>query len=228
MFNAHIQRSKIIILQNKLMIFKLMNKYFFKKLIPVKCKLIPAFLTLLIFSTESIAHHVLGRPAYSLNEDSNTPPSMQVETQIGDYFVTYMVFPAFPKPGENGRINVYASRIDNGDTFDGDMSFMVRNSGWFEDANEEILGTQQVYDGVYRQGFLFKENGDYIITAKFESGGEPYIIDFPLTIGENSSMMPIGVAFVTIVFMLAGVNVLQRKRLMRDKILSTRQDDKQS
>lgn len=46
------------------------------------------------------AHHVLGRPAYSLNEDSNTPPSMQVETQIGDYLVNMMVFPAFPKPGE--------------------------------------------------------------------------------------------------------------------------------
>ena len=40
----------------------------------------------LLMSSESFAHHVLGRPAYSLNEDSNTPPSMQVETQIGDTF----------------------------------------------------------------------------------------------------------------------------------------------
>ncbi len=46
----------------------------------------------------AIAHHVLGRPNYSLNEDSNTPPSMQGEVQIGDYFVTYMAFPAFPRP----------------------------------------------------------------------------------------------------------------------------------
>jgi hypothetical protein len=52
------------------------------------------------------AHHVLGRPSYSLNEDSNTPPSMQIETRIGNYFVTYMVYPAFPKPGEPGRINL--------------------------------------------------------------------------------------------------------------------------
>ena len=44
------------------------------------------------------AHHVLGRPAYSLGADSNTPPSMQIETQIGEYYVTYMAFPAFPKP----------------------------------------------------------------------------------------------------------------------------------
>ncbi|MCW9012364.1 MAG: hypothetical protein OQL06_01175 [Gammaproteobacteria bacterium] len=182
--------------------------------------LLSVFFILAIISTESIAHHVLGRPAYSLNEDSNTPPSMQVETQIGDYFITYMVFPAFPKPGENGRVNVYASRIDNGDSFAGEMSFSVRNDGWLEDPDEEHLGSQQMYDGVFRQGFMFKENGSYIITAKFESGGEPYIIDFPLQIGEASFMGPIGIALGIIVFSLISVNVLQRKRLMREKIRS--------
>jgi hypothetical protein len=178
---------------------------------------------LICITTETFAHHVLGRPAYSLNEDSNTPPSMQIETQIGEYYLTYMVFPAFPKPGENGRVNVYASRIDNGDTFNGDMTFTVRNDGWFEEPNEETIGTQQVYDGVFRQGFLFKDNGSYIITATFESGGEPYIIDFPLQIGETSSMGPIGIAFGSIVFALITVNIVQRKRLLRDKIRSSRE-----
>jgi hypothetical protein len=186
-------------------------------------KVISIMISLLI-SYESFAHHVLGRPAYSLNEDSNTPPSMQVETQIGDYFLTYMVFPAFPKPGENGRINVYASRIDNSDSFTGEMTFTVRNDGWFEEKNEETIGTQKMYDGVFRQGFLFKQNGSYIITANFESGGEPYIIDFPLQIGESSSMGPVGIAFGVIVFSLISVNVAQRKRLMREKIRNTRDD----
>ncbi len=186
--------------------------------------LISASIISLLFSTHSFAHHVLGRPAYSLNEDSNTPPSMQIETQIGDYYLTYMVFPAFPKPGENGRVNVYASRIDNGDTFQGEMSFTVRNDGWFVEKNEETIGTQEAYDGVFRQGFLFKENGNYIITAKFESGGEPYIIDFPLQIGESSSMGPIGIALGVIVFSLISVNIIQRKRLMREKIRSSRED----
>ena len=52
-------------------------------------------LSIIILSVPVQAHHVLGRPSYSLNEDSTTPPSMQVETQIGDYYITYMVFPAF-------------------------------------------------------------------------------------------------------------------------------------
>ena len=60
----------------------------------------------LVFADFAVAHHVLGRPSYSLGEDSNTPSSLQAETQIGDYFVTYMVFPAFPKPERPGRISL--------------------------------------------------------------------------------------------------------------------------
>ncbi len=76
------------------------------------------------------AHHVLGRPNYSLNEDSNTPPSMQGEVQIGDYFVTYMALPAFPRPESPGRINLYVSRIDDGTPFQGEVAFKVRGESW--------------------------------------------------------------------------------------------------
>lgn len=183
------------------------------------------FLLITLFSAQAIAHHVLGRPAYSLNEDSNTPPSMQVETQIGSYFITYMIYPAFPRPGERGRVNVYASRIDNGDAYDGQMKFVVKNDVIFGDENKEVLGTQPIDDGVYRQGFVFKDNGNYIITASFESEGEPYTIDFPLQVGESSNMAPIMIALAVIIFSLITVNVLQRRRLMRDKIRSVRDDE---
>lgn len=164
----------------------------------------------------SFAHHVLGRPSYSLSEDSNTPPSMQVETQIGEYYVTYMAYPAFPKPNESGRVNLYASRIDNGATFIGEVTFKVRNDSWFAN-EEEVLGVQTIDDGVYRQGFIFKEEGNYIITADFSSGGEPYVIDFPLRIGEPWSVGPIGISVFAIVLVLLGVNITQRKRLQRLK-----------
>lgn len=162
------------------------------------------------------AHHVLGRPSYSLGADSNTPPSMQVETQIGEYYVTYMAFPAFPKPNQNGRVNLYASRIDNGKTFDGDVIFKVKDDSWFS-SKEEILGKQKIDDGVYRQGFIFSKAGNYIVTAEFQSGGEPYTIDFPLRIGEPDSIGPIGFAVVVIVLVIVGVNITQRRRLQRMK-----------
>lgn len=172
------------------------------------------------------AHHVLGRPSYSLSEDSNTPPSMQVETQIGKYYVTYMAYPAFPKPDEAGRVNLYASRIDNGNPFVGEITFKVRDDSWFAN-KEEILGVQNIDDGVYRQGFIFKTAGDYIITAQFSSEGEPYIIDFPLTIGKPFPVGPIGSAVVVILLVIAGVNITQIKRLQRLKAKQHHEDVEQ-
>ena len=135
-------------------------------------------LILCLISTSAVAHHVLGRPAYSLNEDSNTPPSMAVETQLGDYYITYMVFPAFPKPNEHGRLNLYATRIDNGQVLDTQVTFTVRDDSFFEKSKPiETLGSQQLDDGVYRQGFMFTENGHYFIRAEFRQNGEPYEID---------------------------------------------------
>ncbi len=142
---------------------------------------VPVVFCVLLVCLQAQAHHVLGRPSYSLNEDSTTPPSMQVETQIGEYYVTYMAFPAFPSPNKPGRVNLYASRIDNGDPFQGKVTFKVRDDAWFSD-KEELLGVQDVDDNVFRQGFEFNKAGNYIIRAEFKSGGVPYQIDFPLRI----------------------------------------------
>jgi hypothetical protein len=147
---------------------------------------------------------------------------MQVETQIGDYFITYMAFPAFPSPQEPGRVNLYASRIDDGTPFSGEVSFKVRDDSWFSD-NEELLGIQPPDDNVFRQGFVFQNEGDYIITAEFESGDEPYIIDFPLRIGDPSPVGPLAIAAAVILIVLIGVSIVQRKRMQRLKVRSHQQ-----
>lgn len=176
-------------------------------------------------SLSALAHHVLGRPAYSLSEDSNTPPSMQVETQIGDYYVTYMVYPAFPEPGKQGRLNLYATHRETGKPFNGEVAFTIRDDRWFG-GHQETLGTQHIDDGVYRQGFLVNEAGKYIISANFHANGEPYTIDFPLKIGEYSAIGPIGIAAIVIVSVLIIVNIVQRKRLLRGKIQAAHQDNR--
>ncbi len=165
------------------------------------------------------AHHVLGRPSYSLNEDSTTPPSMQVETQIGKYYVTYMVFPAFPAPKKPGRVNIYASRIEDGKAFQGEITFKVLDDSIFN-KEEELLGVQSVDDNVFRQGFEFQEAGDFIIRAEFEAEREPYQIDFPLQIGKPSALGPIGFSVSVILIVLVLVNVIQGKRLTSSKIRS--------
>lgn len=183
------------------------------KFIKVFCLVV---LSSIFLITTASAHHVLGRPSYSLGADSNTPPSMQIESQIGEYYVTYMAFPAFPKPREAGRVNLYASRIDNGNAFDGEVTFKVKDDSWFS-AKEEVLGTQKIDDGVFRQGFTFSESGNYIVTAEFHSDGEPYVIDFPLRIGEPAAVGPLGIAVVIIILVIVMVNITQRRRLHRVK-----------
>ena len=169
------------------------------------------------------AHHVLGRPNYSLNEDSNTPPSMQGEVQIGDYFVTYMAFPAFPRPESPGRINLYVTHAST----TGHPSRARSPSrcaanpgchGWESAARRRRLGLQPPDDNVYRQGFLFHEAGDFIVTAEFQAGGEPYTIEFPLRIGEPAPVGPIGIAVGLLLIVLVTVSVIQRRRAMTGKL----------
>ena len=187
-------------------------------------RFVSTLLLLFIMVLPAEAHHVLGRPSYSLGEDSNTPPSLQVETQVGDYYITYMAFPAFPRANEQGRVNLYASRIDNGSPYAGKVTFKVRDDSWFT-RNEETLGVQDIDDNVYRQGFLFNKEGDYIITAEFESGGEPYLIDFPLRIGEPAPIGPIGLTIAVLLTLLVVVNFMQRKKRFRLKAQRERQED---
>jgi hypothetical protein len=142
---------------------------------------------------------------------------MQVDIQMGDYFITYMVFPAFPKPNEPGRINLYAKRIDNDKPFTGKISFTVRDDSWFSN-NEERIGVQTVDDNVFRQRFLFRKPGAYIITAEFNDGGMPYIVDFPLQIGPPSRIGIIGAVVGLTVGLLVIVNIIQRRRLTRMKV----------
>ncbi len=175
------------------------------------CRRVMTILLLLTSSNASYPHHVLGRPSYSLSEDSNTPPSLAIEAQIGDFYVTYMVFPAFPKSNEPGRINLYIQGIDEGDEFTGTVTYSVIDDSLFSD-REELLGTQLIDDGVYRQGFVFKENGKYIIRAHFDSGDTPYDIDFPLQVGEQSPLQPLVAAVLALVITLLGANLIIGRR----------------
>ena len=168
------------------------------------------------------AHHVLGRPSYGLSADSNTPPSIQAEVRIGDYMVTYMVFPAFPEPGKPGRINLYITAIGDSAPFAGKVAFKVRGDSWLArlggGANEQTIGLQAPDDNVYRQGFRFHDAGDYIITAQFQAGGEPYVIDFPLRVGKPPPIGPIGLAVGLLLIAIVTVSLIQRRRAMTGKL----------
>ena len=177
------------------------------------------------FMDAASAHHVLGRPAYSLGEDSNTPSSQQAEMQIGDYAITYMVFPAFPQPNTPGRISLYVKHLDNDQTFDGKVIFKIRDDVMvpaLQNDHEESIGVQLLDDQVYRQSFQFSRAGDYIVSAQFHAGGEPYIIDFPLRVGDVSPISPLVIAGAVLLIVLVVVSMTQRRRAMTGKVRDAR------
>ena len=143
-----------------------------------------------------------------------------------------MAYPAFPRPDSPGRINLYASRIDDGTPFAGEVTFKVRDDSWlsgiFGGDEQETLGTQNPDGNVFRQGFLFEEEGDYMISAEFESGGEPYTVDFQLRIGEPTPYGILGVAVALVLAALIGVSLVQRRRAMAGKIRAAHQARKKS
>jgi hypothetical protein len=174
------------------------------------------------------AHHILGRPADSLDAASNTPPDSHVEAEIGDYVVTYMVFPAFPQPQSPGRINLYLARTDDGTPFAGEVTFKVRGDSWLSylglGGGDKTLGRRPHDDAVFRQGFEFDDAGDYIVTVEFRSGDEPYVIEFPLRVGETSMFGPIGLLVGAFLIVLLAVSLIQRRRSMTGKIRASHEN----
>jgi hypothetical protein len=148
---------------------------------------------------------------------------MQVETRIGEYFVTYMVYPAFPRPNVVGRINLYATTIDGNETFDGKVTFEISDDNYFS-SSSEVIGVQTIDENVYRQRFVVKEAGNYIITAKFTANGEPYIIDFPLRIGAPARFTLPMIIVSIIVTILIMVSVIQRRKIQQMRIRDTNKD----
>lgn len=175
-----------------------------------------------MFSVPAFAHHVLGRPAYGLNEDSNTPPSQHAEARVGDFILTYMVFPAFPKPGEPGRIHLYAVRADNGAPLSGKITFSAQQDSWapWVNAKKVALGRQPIDDAVYRQSYMFKDAGEYIISAEFVDGGEPHRLDFAMRVGPPPLFGPTGFTVAGVAFVLLCITLLQRRRSMTGKVRS--------
>ena len=197
-------------------------------------QLMIAFLTAIVWLpavNPAAAHHVLGRPAYSLNEDSNTPPSLQAEVRVGGYIVTYSLYPDFQKHEQPGRISLYASRINDGSPFQGKVAFRARPDTWFSwlgiGVNGKKLGDQPADDNVFRQGYVFHEAGDYIIAAEFQVNGEPYIVEFPLRIGDPAPVGPIGLAVGAVLIVLLSISVIQRRRSMTGKIRTAHENKEQ-
>ena len=121
-------------------------------------------------------------------------------------------------------------RIDDGTPFPGEIAFKIRHDPWYSwlglGGDEEALGLQSPDDNVFYQRLNFPQAGDYIVTAQFEAGGEPYTMDFPLRVGDPLPVGPIGLAVGLLAIVLVAVSVIQRRRAMTGKIRIARDEQR--
>lgn len=175
---------------------------------------LPVFALLLLFSWACQAHHVLGRPSYNLDEDTTTPPALELESQIAHFYVSFMAYPAIPDPHEHGRINVHISDTEQSKPYVGEVTFKARYDSYFKNG-ETLLGQQSIDDSVYRQGFVFEEPGNYIISAEFNENGKQYRVDMPLTVGEPGVMNSAALTITIVTLLLFAFSIYKRRQLHR-------------
>ena len=172
-------------------------------------------LVVAVIPLPAVAHHILGRPAYGYSGDASSPPSISLEIQIGKYTANMMAFPIELKPHDPVRVKMYATRLDNGRAFDGQVTFSVRDDGWLPE-KEEMVGVQTLNgDGVFAQGLEFSKDGDYVITASFEADGEPYVIDFPVVVGKPLPVVGLAAAGLLVAGVLGGISLAKRRQRAR-------------
>jgi hypothetical protein len=151
---------------------------------------------------------------------------MQAEVQVDDHLVTYMIFPAFPRPGDPARINLYVLGPDSDNPYTGKVTFKVRAASWFAwlglAGDEDELGVQSLDAKVYRQRFVIAEAGDYLVSATLVIGGERHVIDFPLRVGDEPAVGPFTIALGVIALVLVAVAVLRRRQSATAKIRASR------
>ena len=176
-------------------------------------------LLMLVLSAQALAHHAVGRPQYTLAQGEGGTARVEIQLQIGAYAVHYLAAPALPQPGQSGRVELALTAIADRAPYRGEVSFHVRTEGWFggpERRLVEPVGDESMGDvaaaGVYRQGFVFSEQGAYTIIARFASRGQPYTLEFPLQVGNSSAWPALLIAIGLVVLLLLLVRVLAARR----------------
>ena len=172
----------------------------------------------------ALAHHILGRPSYGLDADTTETSSIELDSEIGDYNATFMLYPSLPEPGDHGRINLFIAHVPGAADPDGPIAFSIRRDGWLASIGirrgEREIGRQVPDDRVYRQAMTIPEEGHYVIVADFRAGGKPYQFSFPVQIGEPPVAGPAEIGAVAVVLALLVSSVAMRRRVMTGKLRS--------
>jgi len=162
-------------------------------------------------------HFARGLPSFGL--DANSRISKQkINTQTGDYFVSFVSVPAFFQPGQSGQLDIFVKNIGNLKPFKGKISLHAYKD-WTFARKIQLLGTQTVTNGHFMVNHTFSKAGNYTLEAKFGTGSQLLRLEFPLRVGQPVHLGPLFLSIVIIFVSLLGVNLIQNFRIRKGQIL---------
>ncbi len=176
------------------------------------------------------AHHILGIPHYSYEEDYPQTPVLTFAVEAGPYDVKVTGYPGELEAGDQCSLYVYVKDRESGLPYDGEVTALVRRKGMLT-AGEVIYGpiTVALDESVYKFYPRFEREAEYMAEVSFGEAGHPWIIDLPMVVGEPSSPWApiVGAAGAALVFAV-GLRAALIKRRRRLSAVHGRPEDSET
>jgi len=168
-------------------------------------------------ATYAHAHHILGVPHYSYDEDYPQTPVLTYRVDTGRYDVKMTGYPGKPEPGQRCSLHLYIRHNETGSLLDARVKMTVTRQRFLL-SDPVIYGPMQAEldERIYKFHPHFDLEGEYLVSVEFEAEGEPWRVDVPLVVGEpRSPVVVLGVSLSGLVLFVLIARALRIKRARR-------------
>jgi len=161
----------------------------------------------------AVAHHILGIPHYSYDEDYPQTPVLTMQAEAGPYEIRMTAYPGVPTPGEPCYLNTYIRNRDSDMPYDGPVSLTVTRDRVFG-PDPIVYGptAAELSEAVYKFYPTFPVEASYTASLQLDVEGETWTVAVPVTVGEPVSPWgPLALAFAGLVLIGLVVRALRIK-----------------
>ena len=179
-----------------------------------------SYVTVLLIAAPTLAHHIMGIPHYSYDEQYPQTPILTYVVELGPHEVRMTGYPGIPNPGERCTLHVYIVEIDGGAPFVGDVTLTAFRDRLLAQ-DEAIYGPAraELEERVYKFYPEFEHEANYYRRLEYEAEGVPWIIDLPMVVGEpGSPWLTVGLVvggMVLFVVVIRAIGIKRRRAARR-------------
>ncbi len=174
----------------------------------------------------ALAHHIMGVPHYSYDENYPQAPVLKLVDTVGDWQLQLTGYPGNPVPGEPTELHVYVVRELDRAVYDLPVSVTIRQQH-LGGSRETIFGPADARrsENVFKFYPTYPEEGHYEVTIGFEDGAEGIsTLTFPLVVGEpGSPWVPVALFGGGLVLLLLVVRAIKIKQARRARAAARRE-----